>query len=86
MPPSFPYGGMENPLLTFASPSIIVGDKSQTSVVIHEMAHSWSGNLVSCKNWVHFFLNEGLTVFIEHKVNEKISGRDMFNILNKSRD
>lgn len=48
LPPSFPYGGMENPTLTFANPTIIVGDKSCTDLVVHEMAHSWSGNLVGC--------------------------------------
>ena len=56
LPPSFPYGGMENPLLTFASPSIIVGDKSGVSVAIHEIAHSWTGNLVTCMNWTNFWL------------------------------
>lgn len=64
LPPSFPYGGMENPVLTFASPTIIVGDKSQTEVVIHEMAHSWSGNLVTCGNWESFWLNEGWTKYL----------------------
>ena len=57
MPPSFPFGGMENPHVTFASPSIIVGDKSNTNVIIHEMAHSWTGNLVTCKDWDNFWLN-----------------------------
>lgn len=65
LPPSFPYGGMENPLLTFASPTIYTGDKSLTDVVIHEIAHSWSGNLVSCANWDYFWLNEGMTMFLE---------------------
>lgn len=59
LPPSFPFGGMENPLLTFASPSVIVGDKSGVSVAIHEMAHSWTGNTVTCINWSNFWLNEG---------------------------
>lgn len=67
LPPSFPLGGMENPLLTFASPSIIVGDKSGVSVAIHEIAHSWFGNTVTCNNWSNFWLNEGLTVFLERK-------------------
>lgn len=64
---SFPFGGMENPLLTFASPTIIVGDKSAVSVAIHEIAHSWTGNLVTCENWGNFWLNEGYTVFLERK-------------------
>jgi len=68
LPPSFPMGGMENPLLTFASPTIIVGDKSQVYVATHEMAHSWTGNTVTCRNWEHFWLNEGWTVFVERKV------------------
>lgn len=67
MPPSFPFGGMENPLLTFASPSIIVGDKSGTTVAIHEIAHSWTGNMVTCSNWTNLWINEGFTVFLERK-------------------
>lgn len=65
LPPSFPMGGMENPLLTFASPTIITGDKSQVDVAIHEIVHSWTGNDVTCQNWNHFWLNEGFTVFGE---------------------
>jgi len=68
LPPSFPMGGMENPLLTFASPTIIVGDFSQVYVATHEIAHSWTGNTVTCQNWESFWLNEGFTVFIERKV------------------
>jgi leukotriene-A4 hydrolase len=68
MPPSFPFGGMENPLLTFASPSIIVGDKSGVTVANHEIAHSWTGNLVTNMNWDNFFLNEGFTRFVERKL------------------
>ena len=64
----FPFGGMENPLLTFASRTIITGDKSQVYVVTHEIAHSWTGNDVTCKNWENFWLNEGFTVFEERKV------------------
>lgn len=78
LPPSFPYGGMENPLLTFASPSIIVGDKSANDVVIHEMAHSWSGNLVSCKNWESFWLNEGLTKYLENEILRQIKGVEVY--------
>jgi len=58
---------MENPLLTFASPTIIIGDKSAVNVAIHEIAHSWTGNLVTCENWGSFWLNEGFTVFLERK-------------------
>lgn len=73
-PPSFPIGGMENPLLTFASPTIIVGDKSQVSVAIHEIGHSWTGNEVTCRDWSNFWLNEGFTVFIERKVSAQVYG------------
>lgn len=62
---------MENPLLTFASPTIIVGDKSGVSVAIHEIAHSWTGNTVTCKNWSNMWINEGLTVFLERKAVEQ---------------
>lgn len=68
LPPSFPFGGMENPLITFASPSVLVGDKSGISVIIHEMAHSWFGNLVTCNNWRNVWINEGITVFMEREV------------------
>jgi leukotriene-A4 hydrolase len=67
LPPNFPYGGMENPLLTFATPFIIVGDKSAIGVAVHEIAHSWTGNLVTNMNWDNFWLNEGYTVFLERK-------------------
>lgn len=80
LPPSFPYGGMENPLLTFASPSIIVGDKTNTDVIIHEMAHSWSGNLFSCKNWNSFWINEGWTVYFESEVLRIIYGEETYNM------
>lgn len=76
LPPSFPMGGMENPLLTFASPTIIVGDKSQVYVATHEMAHSWTGNTITCRNWESFWLNEGFTVFLERKVSGEIYGQD----------
>ena len=67
LPASFPFGGMENPLLTFANPSIIVGDKSGVSVAIHEIAHSWFGNTVTCNNWSNMWINEGFCVFLERK-------------------
>ena len=80
LPPSFPFGGMENPLLTFASPTIITGDKSQVYVATHEIAHSWTGNGVTCKNWEHFWLNEGFTVFEERKVSAKLYGEDFSKV------
>jgi leukotriene-A4 hydrolase len=70
LPPSFPFGGMENPLLTFASPTIITDDKSQVYVATHEIAHSWTGNDVTCRDWSNLWLNEGFTVFEERKVSE----------------
>ena len=80
LPPSFPMGGMENPLLTFASPTIIVGDKSQVYVATHEMAHSWTGNEITCRNWESFWLNEGFTVFIERHVSGEIHGEDFSRV------
>ena len=74
LPPSFPFGGMENPLLTFASPTIIVGDKSQVYVATHEIAHSWTGNDVTCRDWENFWLNEGFTVFTERKIVGRMHG------------
>lgn len=68
LPPSFPYGGMENPCLTFVTPTLLAGDRSQASVIIHEIMHSWTGNLVTNRNFEHFWLNEGFTVFLERKV------------------
>ena len=76
LPPSFPYGGMENPLLTFASPTIIVGDGSQVYVATHEIAHSWTGNEVTCKDWSNMWMNEGFTVFEERKVSERVHGTE----------
>ncbi len=76
LPPSFPFGGMENPLLTFATPTVIAGDKSLVSLVAHELAHSWSGNLVTNATWSDFWLNEGFTVYVERRVLEKVYGRE----------
>jgi aminopeptidase N len=67
LPPSFPFGGMENPRLTFATPTILAGDRSLTSLIAHELAHSWSGNLVTNATWNDFWLNEGFTVYFEHR-------------------
>lgn len=68
LPPSFPYGGMENPVFTFATPSILSGDKQNLDVIAHEMSHSWSGNLVTNASWGHFWLNEGWTTYLERRV------------------
>jgi len=80
LPPSFPMGGMENPLLTFASPTIITSDKSQVYVATHEIAHSWTGNDVTCENWSNLWLNEGFTVFEERKVSAQIHDVDFSKV------
>jgi leukotriene-A4 hydrolase len=77
MPPSFPYGGMENPRLTFLTPTVIAGDRSLVSVVAHELAHSWTGNLVTNANAEHFWLNEGFTMYAERRIVEALEGKDM---------
>lgn len=77
MPPSFPYGGMENPRLTFLTPSLLAGDRSLVNVLAHELAHSWTGNLVTNANAEHFWLNEGFTVFAERRIVEALEGPDM---------
>jgi leukotriene-A4 hydrolase len=76
MPPSFPYGGMENPRLTFLTPTVVAGDRSLVSVVAHELAHSWTGNLVSNASAEHFWLNEGFTVYAERRILEALWGRE----------
>lgn len=76
LPPSFPFGGMENPRLTFATPTIIAGDGSLTSLIAHELAHSWSGNLVTNSTWDDFWLNEGFTVYFERRIMEALYGKD----------
>ena len=81
LPPSFPFGGMENPRLTFATPTILSGDRSLTSLIAHELAHSWSGNLVTNANWNDFWLNEGFTVYFEHRIMEKLYGKDYSEML-----
>ena len=75
LPPSFPFGGMENPRLTFATPTILAGDRSLTSLVAHELAHSWSGNLVTNATWDDFWLNEGFTVYFENRIMESVYGK-----------
>jgi aminopeptidase N len=77
MPPSFPYGGMENPRLTFLTPTLLAGDKSLVSVVAHELAHSWTGNLVTNTSAEHFWLNEGFTVFAERRILEVLYGPEV---------
>ncbi|HEX6218756.1 MAG TPA: M1 family metallopeptidase [Sphingomicrobium sp.] len=75
LPPAFPYGGMENPTLTFLTPTFIAGDKSLVSLVAHELAHSWSGNLVTNATWADSWLNEGFTNYIENRIMEAIYGK-----------
>jgi leukotriene-A4 hydrolase len=75
LPPSFPFGGMENPRLTFATPTVLAGDKSLVALVAHELAHSWAGNLVTNATWRDFWLNEGFTVYLERRIVERVFGR-----------
>jgi len=72
LPPSFPYGGMENPRLSFITPSLLAGDRSLVSVIAHELAHSWSGNLVTNATWRDGWLNEGMTSYLESRLMEVI--------------
>lgn len=81
LPYSFPFGGMENPRLTFANPTILAGDKSLVSVIAHELAHSWSGNLVTNAGWDDFWLNEGFTVYIENRIMEELEGKEVADML-----
>lgn len=81
LPPSFPFGGMENPRLTFATPTIITGDRSLVSLIAHELAHSWSGNLVTNATWDDFWLNEGFTVYFENRIMEAVYGPDFAEML-----
>ncbi|KAI4206314.1 MAG: hypothetical protein LQ346_001139 [Caloplaca aetnensis] len=74
LPPSFPYGGMENPVFTFATPTIISGDRQNVDVIAHELSHSWSGNLVSNASWEHFWLNEGWTTYLERRIQAAVHG------------
>ncbi len=81
LPPSFPFGGMENPRLTFVTPTVLAGDRSLVSLIAHELAHSWSGNLVTNASWDDFWLNEGFTVYFEHRIMESVYGRDYDEML-----
>lgn len=75
LPPSFPFGGMENPRLSFITPTVIAGDKSLVNLIAHELAHSWSGNLVTNESWRDLWLNEGFTSYVENRIMEEVFGR-----------
>ncbi|KAF3058649.1 Leukotriene A-4 hydrolase like protein [Daldinia childiae] len=79
LPPSFAYGGMENPIFTFATPTIISGDRQNVDVIAHELSHSWSGNLVGCASWEHFWLNEGWTTYLERRIGAAVHGEPQFD-------
>ncbi|MEO1616581.1 MAG: leukotriene A4 hydrolase C-terminal domain-containing protein, partial [Planctomycetota bacterium] len=81
LPASFPFGGMENPRLTFATPTILAGDRSLVALIAHELAHSWSGNLVTNATWNDFWLNEGFTVYFEQRIMEAVFGREYSEML-----
>ena len=81
LPPSFPFGGMENPRLTFATPTVLAGDRSLVSLIAHELAHSWSGNLVTNATWSDFWLNEGFTTYFEHRIMEALYGAERARML-----
>jgi len=81
LPPSFPYGGMENPTLTFLTPTIFTGDKANVDVVAHELAHSWSGNLVTNATWPDGWLNEGFTTYFENRIDELVYGTERAAVL-----
>jgi len=76
LPPSFPFGGMENPRLSFITPTVIAGDKSLVNLIAHELAHSWSGNLVTNESWRDLWLNEGFTSYVENRIMEAVFGKD----------
>ncbi len=81
LPTGFPFGGMENPMLTFATPTVITGDRSLVSLVAHELAHSWSGNLVTNATWDDFWMNEGFTVYFERRIMEALYGAEYVEML-----
>lgn len=76
LPPAFPYGGMENPVMTFLTPTFIAGDRSNNGLVAHELAHSWSGNLTTYSSWRDGWLNEGVTSYFESRIVEKVYGKE----------
>ncbi len=81
LPPGFPIGGMENPMLTFSTPTILAGDKSLVNLIAHELAHNWSGNLVTNATWNDFWLNEGFTMYFERRITEATYGKDYADML-----
>lgn len=80
LPPAFPYGGMEHPMLTFATPTLLAGDRTLVSTIAHELAHSWSGNLVTNAHWRDFWLNEGFTTYLERRIVEELYGREFAEV------
>ena len=80
LPPSFPFGGMENPRLSFITPTVIAGDKSLVSLIAHELAHSWSGNTVTNATWRDLWLNEGFTTYLTYRIMEIVYGEDRYNM------
>ena len=86
LPPSFPFGGMENPTMTFLTPTFIAGDKSLVSLVAHELAHSWSGNLATNATWNDFWLNEGMTTYAERRIVEALYGKKVADAAGRARD
>ncbi len=80
LPPSFPFGGMENPRLTFLTPTAILGTRGQVNLVTHELAHAWTGNLVTNATWQDFWLNEGWTTYAEQRITEILEGRDAVDL------
>jgi aminopeptidase N len=81
LPPSFPYGGMENPRLTFLTPTAILGTRGQTSLITHELAHAWTGNLVTNATWEDFWLNEGWTTYAETRITEVLEGEEVADLM-----
>jgi aminopeptidase N len=81
LPPSFPYGGMENPRLTFLTPTAILGNRGQTTLITHELAHAWTGNLVTNATWEDFWLNEGWTTYAETRITEVLEGVEFADLM-----
>jgi leukotriene-A4 hydrolase len=81
LPPSFPYGGMENPRLTFLTPTAILGNRGQTFLITHELAHAWTGNLVTNATWEDFWLNEGWTTYAETRISEVLEGKQATDLM-----